>query len=180
VPEPAGRVRQTGIDHVIGIGGNGRRVVTDAEEVAAEEVLEQAAARAEQGFQRRDGALLLAHQLAIMVVTQQHGAVTTIEIGFHPHRGGLAADLALFSGHADAPEKVDKVEATRHREPRHLVSYRVFLVTNEPATSAVDRDRASLLRRTDLALVHRDREHPVLERCLDRILVGIVRQVQAR
>lgn len=51
-------------------------------------------------------------------------------------------------------------------------------MTNEPATSAVDRDRASLLRRADLALVDRDREHPVLERCLDRILVGVVRQVQ--
>ena len=59
-----------------------------------------------------------------MVVAQQHGAVTPVEIGFHPHGGGLAADLALFSGHADAPEKVDKVEATRHRKPRHLVSSR--------------------------------------------------------
>jgi hypothetical protein len=26
---------------------------------------------------------LLAHQLAIVIVTQQHGAVATIEIGFH-------------------------------------------------------------------------------------------------
>jgi hypothetical protein len=43
-----------------------------------------------------------------MVVAQQHGAVTTVEIGFHPHGGGLAADLALFSGHADAPEKVEQ------------------------------------------------------------------------
>jgi hypothetical protein len=42
---------------------------------------------------------LLAHQLTVMVVTQQHGAVTTVEIGFHPHGGGLAADLALFSVH---------------------------------------------------------------------------------
>ena len=48
-------------DHVIGIGGNWRRVVADAEEVTAEKVLEQAAARTEQGFQRRNGALLLAH-----------------------------------------------------------------------------------------------------------------------
>jgi hypothetical protein len=55
------------------------------------------------GFQRRDGALLLARQLAVVVVTQQHGAVAPVEIGFHPHGGGLAADLALFSGHADAP-----------------------------------------------------------------------------
>lgn len=118
-----------------------------------------------------------------MVVAQQHGAVTTVEIGFHPHGGGLAADLALFSGHADAPEKVDKVdkvEATRHREPRLLVSCRVFLVTNEPATSAVDRDRASLLRRADLALVDRDREHPVLERCFDRIWLASSGRFKAR
>jgi hypothetical protein len=48
--------------------------------------------------------------------------VTTIEIGFHPHRGGLAADLALFSGHADAPVKIDLTR--RHRSRRldlHLV-----------------------------------------------------------
>ena len=56
-----GGLAKRGIDHVIGIGGNWRRVVADAEEVTAEEVLEQAAARAEQGFQRRNGALLLAH-----------------------------------------------------------------------------------------------------------------------
>nr|WP_312963162.1 hypothetical protein [Stenotrophomonas indicatrix] len=65
---------------------------------------------------------MLAHQLAIVIVTQQHGAVATIEIGFHPHRGGLAADLALFSGHADAPVKIDLTR--RHRSRRldlHLV-----------------------------------------------------------
>ena len=56
-----GGLAKRGIDHVIGIGGNWRRVFADAEEVTAEEVLEQAAARAEQGFQRRNGALLLAH-----------------------------------------------------------------------------------------------------------------------
>ncbi len=56
-----GGLAKRGIDHVIGIGGNWRRVVADAEEVTAEEVLEQAAARTEQGFQRRNGALLLAH-----------------------------------------------------------------------------------------------------------------------
>ncbi len=116
-----------------------------------------------------------------MVVAQQHGAVTTVEMASTRTVAGWPQTPALFSGHADAPEKVDKVdkvEATRHREPRLLVSCRVFLVTNEPATSAVDRDRASLLRRADLALVDRDREHPVLERCFDRILVGVVRQVQ--
>ena len=42
-----------------------------------------------------------------MIVTEQHGAVATIEVGFHSHRGGLAADLALFSGHADALEVVE-------------------------------------------------------------------------
>ena len=94
---------ERGIDDLVGIGRHGRCIVTDAEEVAAEEVFEQTAARAKQSLQRRDGALLLARQLAIVIVTQQHGAVATIEIGFHPHRGGLAADLALLSGHADAP-----------------------------------------------------------------------------
>ena len=37
-----GGLAKRGIDHVIGIGGNWRRVVADAEEVTAEEVLEQA------------------------------------------------------------------------------------------------------------------------------------------
>lgn len=36
-----GGLAKRGIDHVIGIGGNWRRVVADAEEVTAEEVLEQ-------------------------------------------------------------------------------------------------------------------------------------------
>ena len=56
-----------------------------------------------------------------------------------------------------------------------------FLVlrkTRCPA-SAVDRDRAPLLGRTGLALFHRDREHAVLESGLDRVLVGIGRQVQS-
>src|SRR5690606_37811404 len=109
------------------------------------------------------------HQLAIVIVTQQHGAVATIEIGFHPHRGGLAADLALFSGHADAPVKID---LTRHRRSRYLVSLWFLRKTRCPA-SAVDRDRAPLLGRTGLALFHRDREHAVLESGLDRVLVGI-------
>ncbi|EXT64758.1 hypothetical protein J813_3960, partial [Acinetobacter sp. 25977_10] len=169
-----GGLAERGIDHVIGIGGHRRRVVADAEEVTAEEVLEQAAARAEQGFQRRDGALLLAHQLTVMVVTQQHGAVTTVEIGFHPHGGGLAADLALFSVHADAPVKID---LTRHRRSRCFISFCFLRKTRCPA-SAVDRDRAPLLGRTGLALFHRDREHAVFESGLDRVLVGIGRQVQ--
>lgn len=36
-----GGLAKRGIDHVIGIGGNWRRVFADAEEVTAEEVLEQ-------------------------------------------------------------------------------------------------------------------------------------------
>jgi len=79
------------------------RLFSDAEEIAAEKILEQAAARAEKGFQRGNGAFLLAHQLAVVIVTQQHGGEATIEIGFHPRRGGLAADLTLLPGHADAP-----------------------------------------------------------------------------
>src|SRR5690606_37767292 len=46
------------------------------------------------------------------------------------------------------------------------------------SASAVDRDRAALLRRTGPALVHRDREHAILECGLDRFLVGVVRQVE--
>ena len=47
-----GGFAERGIDDLVGIGRHGRCVVTDAEEVAAKEVFEQPAARAEQGFQR--------------------------------------------------------------------------------------------------------------------------------
>ena len=47
-----GGFAKRGIDDLVGIGCHGRCVVTDAEEVAAKEVFEQPAARAEQGFQR--------------------------------------------------------------------------------------------------------------------------------
>src|SRR5690606_13465384 len=53
-----------------------------------------------------------------------------------------------------------------------------FLWRTSRSASAVDRDRAALLRRTGLELVHRDREHAVLECGLDRFLIGVLRQVQ--
>ncbi|ENV28439.1 hypothetical protein F961_03149 [Acinetobacter baumannii NIPH 60] len=101
--------------------------------------------------------------------------MTTVEIGFHPHGGGLAADLALFSVHVDAPVKID---LTRHRRSRYLISFCFLRKTRCPA-SAVDRDRAPLLGRTGLALFHRDHEHAVLKSGLDRVLVSIGRQVQS-
>jgi len=91
------------IDHFIGIGCSRCRLFSDAEEIAAQKIFKQAAARAEKGFQRGNGAFLLAHQLAVVIVTQQHGGEATIEIGFHPRGGGLAAELTLLPGHADAP-----------------------------------------------------------------------------
>src|SRR5690554_5643233 len=72
----------------------------------------------------------------------------------------------------------ERTDLTRRRRSRRLAIHLVPLWRTSRSASAVDRDRAALLRRTGLALVHRDREHAVLEGGLDRFLVGVVRQVQ--
>ncbi len=81
------RAAKRGIDHVIGIGGNWRRVVA----MRKKSLPRKSSNRPLREPNRLPAAKRCAFAGALIAGNgraQQHGAVTTVEIGFHPHGGG--------------------------------------------------------------------------------------------